>query len=200
MSPRRLTRREFVEQAARRTAGVGLAGTVLPILSCLPADDEAALPSLPLDEGALTAAMDEIIPAGEGMPSASEAGVLRYFRRLAAGGVEQVAPPLPDLAETLSGALEAMEAGSNERFGRPFLDLSAPERVEVLERLEASDPGVFFGFSTLVYEAYYVQPAVWELLGYEPYPTGEAGPTLDPFDESALARVRSAPPMYREAL
>lgn len=200
MTARRLTRREFVEQAARRTAGVGLAGTMLPILSCLPADEEAALPPLPLDEDTLAAVIDEIIPAGEDMPSASEAGVLRYFQRLAAGGSEQVAPPVPDLVDTLRGAVEAVGAGSQERSARPFLELATPERVEVLEGLETADPDVFFGLSFLVYEAYYVQPAVWELLGYEPYPTGEAGPALQPFDESALARVRSMPSLYREVL
>lgn len=202
MTRRRLTRREFLEQTARHTAGaglagvglagVGLAGIALPTLSCSPADQEIALAPLPLDERTLTAVIDEIIPAGEGMPSASEAGVVRYFR--------QIVDQLPDLTESLGGALEAVENESHERFESPFLDLSESERVEVLEQLATAGPAIFGGLSTLVYEAYYVQPTVWELIGYEPYPTGEAGPVMDPFDEAALDRVRSMPPSYREVL
>ncbi len=200
MTRSRLTRREFLEQATRHAAGVGLAGMVLPTLSCSPADQEFRLAPLPLDERTLTTVIDELIPAGEGMPSATEAGVLRYFRQLAAGVPEQLAPPVPDHVQTLGGALDAVEASSRERFESPFLELSEPQRVEVLEQLAATDPAVFGGLSTLVYEAYYVQPAVWELLGYEPYPTGEAGPLMDPFDEAMVDRVSSAPPSYREVL
>jgi hypothetical protein len=173
---------------------------VLPTLSCSPADEGIPLPPLPLNEGTLTAVMDEIIPAGESMPSASEARVLRYFRQLAAGAPEQSAPPVSDLVGTLEGALEAVDVGSHERFGGPFLELSEVQRVEVLERLEETDPAVFGGLSVLVYEAYYVQPAVWELLGYEPFPTDESGPGMDPFDETALDRVRSTTTLYREVL
>lgn len=191
MTQRRMTRREFLEQAARHSAGVGLAGMLLPTLSCLPADQESALPPLPLDERTLTGVVDEIIPAGEGMPSASEAGVLRYFRQLAG--------QMPDLPQTLGRALEAVEESNRERFTAPFLELSEPQRVEVLEEFEGTDPDVFFELRNLVYEAYYVQPAVWERLGYEPYPTGEAGPRMDPFDPAALDRVRSSPALYREA-
>jgi hypothetical protein len=165
---------------------------VLPTLACSPGDKTEALPPLPLDERTLAAVIEEIIPAGEGMPSASEAGVLHYFRQLAG--------QLPELPEALREALDAVEGSSQERFGGAFLDLSTPQRIDALERLEEEDPGVFGGLSVFVYEAYYVQPAVWELLGYEPYPTGEAGPSMEPFDEAALDRVRSAPALYRGVL
>ena len=169
---------------------------VLPTLSCLPADEEASLPPLPLDEDTLTAVIDEIIPAEEGMPSASEAGALRYFRQLAAGVPERLAPPVPDLVQTLGGVLEAVEAGSRERFTARFLELSAPQRIAVLVVPVTLPP--FGAFSTLVYEAYYVQPTVWEIIGYEPFPTGEAGPRMEPFDDAALDRVRATPTLYRE--
>ena len=50
----------------------------------------------------------------------------------------------------------------------------------------------------LVYEAYYTQPRVWKLIGYEFNPTNEAGPHLKPFDESVLAQVKKMPRRYRE--
>jgi hypothetical protein len=165
---------------------------VLPTLACSPADQTEALPALPLDERTLAAVIDEIIPAGEGMPSASEAGVLRYFRQLAG--------QLPELPQALGVALDAIEALSQERFGGAFMDLSGPQRIAALEGLQEIDPGVFGGLSVFVYEAYYVQPAVWELLGYDAYPTGEAGPSMDSFDGAALERVRNGPALYREVL
>ncbi len=51
----------------------------------------------------------------------------------------------------------------------------------------------------MVYEGYYVQPVVWEAIGYEPYPTGGGGPTLEPFDPALLERVAGQPASYREA-
>ena len=83
--------------------------------------------------------------------------------------------------------------------GKVKLTQLSPEGKELV--LCVLGKGEVFGeLSTLVYEAYYVQPAVWGLLGYEPYPTGEAGPSMDPFDVAALERVRSAPALYREVL
>jgi hypothetical protein len=48
------------------------------------------------------------------------------------------------------------------------------------------------------YEAYYLQPKVWKLIGYEFHPTNERGPSMKPFDESALGEVRKRPRYYRE--
>lgn len=180
-----------MEQAARRSAGAGIAGMLLPTLSCMPSDGDEALPPLPLDEAALTAVMDEILPAEEGMPSASEAGVLDYFRLLAR--------EVSDLPQMLSGHLERIEAAAKERFGRPFSVLARIDKIATMEHVEDADPTLFEELPTLVYEAYYVQPMVWDLIGYEPYPTGGGGPPLDPFDETMLARVAGLPPLYREA-
>jgi len=139
----------------------------------------------------LRAAMDEIIPAAEGMPPASEVGGVEYL--------DQAASQSPDVKDGLVEALAALEALSRKHFGRGFSSLSRQDRVEALRKLEKQPAAK--DFSTLrdfVYEAYYTQPAVWKLIGYEFHPTDHAGPKMKPFDEAVLAKVRQMPKRYRE--
>jgi hypothetical protein len=50
-----------------------------------------------------------------------------------------------------------------------------------------------------VYEGYYINEKVWELIGYEPYPTLSAGPEMEPFNEQLLDRVKQTPALYKKA-
>lgn len=137
------------------------------------------------------AAMDEIIPSGDGMPAASEVGCLEYLDRLARKE--------STIAKELEKSLSALEEVSRDRFKNSFLTLSRPQRVEALKGLEKQKPATLFAnLRDYVYEAYYIQPRVWKLIGYEFYPTDQAGPRMKPFDESVLARVRKMPKFYRE--
>ncbi len=163
----------------------------MPALACSEGDIPDAGPSLGLDERALSLLADEIIPASDGMPSASEAGVLAYFRR--------VSVPVPELADLLEEFMTAATGAANERYGAEVAALTSAQRVSLLQTLEADDGDLFSGFRNLVYEAYYVNPDVWALLGYEPYPTSEPGPSLRPFDPAMLDRVRAMAPFYVEA-
>lgn len=139
----------------------------------------------------LLAAMDELIPAGDGMPAASEAGVMEYLTGLV--------DTMPQLKAQLQKALDQLERISRRRFRKDILSLKRQERVEALKELERGDVASHFAaLRDYVYEGYYLQPRVWGLLGYQFYATHVAGPRMKPFDESVLAQVRKMPKLYRE--
>lgn len=134
--------------------------------------------------------MDRLIPAGDGMPAASQAGAMEYLDHLAAQN-EQV-------ANELRGSLDALEEVSHDRFKVSFMSLSEDLRVESLIALEQRQPNCFRSLRDYVCEAYYLQPRVRHLIGYEFHPTNGPGPMFEPFDESVLAQVSRKPRHYRE--
>ena len=135
----------------------------------------------------LHAAMDEIIPAGDGMPAASEVGGVAYLERVAAEDAE--------VASDIRTALAALQKCSEQ----PFDQLHHDARVAALKKLELQEPIQLAQLRDYVYESYYTQPRVWKLIGYEFYPTDHPGPHMEPFDESFLEGVRKMPKLYREA-
>lgn len=155
----RWTRRKFIASSA----GAALVTQIEPAAN-------AATPAR------LGAAMDAIIPRQGNMPSATEAGGLRYFTAL-----KQAEPAL---AAEILAALD--QVGD-----------SSPV-VEALKQLEKEHPAQFVVLRDFVYEAYYTQPQVWKLIGYEFHATDHQGPKMKPFDEAVLATVRTKPKYYRE--
>ena len=144
----------------------------------------------PANQGALLrAAMDRIIPAGQGMPSAGEAGCLDYL----------VSTSQADdgLRTELTKALDAVQGSARAAFGRAFDALDVEEQIATLRRLEGADPLVFRGLRDAVYEAYYTRPDIRRRLGHEFYPPERPGPLPPPFEESILTRVRRMPILYR---
>lgn len=139
------------------------------------------------ERGILHAAMDEIIPAGDGMPAASEVGGVAYLERVAAGDAE--------VANDIRTALAALWKCSEQ----PFDQLDHDARVAALKKLESQEPIQLAHLRDYVYESYYTQPRVWKLIGYEFYPTDHPGPHMEPFDESILEGVRKMPKLYRDA-
>lgn len=135
----------------------------------------------------LQAAMDEIVPAADGMPAASQMGGVAYLERVAAADAQ--------VAGEIRTALTALR----DHSAQPFYQLHHEARVAALKKLEAQDPTQFAHLRDYVYESYYTQPPVWKLIGYEFYPTDHAGPHMEPFDESVLDDVRKMPKLYREA-
>lgn len=182
---KRLTRRRFLETS--------LAGSLL-LAGTKPAGatarDSRSHSLTPAEVKVLQAAMDEIIPAGDGMPAASEVGGVEYL--------EGVAGQDREFREGLKRSLAHLERISRARFKKGFTRLSPDERVEALRDLEQSSIHDFGELRGDIYEAYYTQPRVWKLIGYEFYPTDEGGPQMKPFDESVLANVRKRPKHYRE--
>ena len=183
----RFTRRKFLEAAVAGSAVIGAnAEAEQP-----QAPRQAASAALgPAQHEALRAAMDEIIPPGDGMPSASAAGGLEYL--------EHVCRQEAELRVDLQQALDALGQISETNFHVPFAGISPAQRVEVLTKLETQSPEVFTKLRDLVYESYYTQPGVWKLIGYELHPTNGSGPQMKPFDDSVLAKVRNMPKLYRE--
>ncbi len=189
------TRRKFLETGLKGSLVVGGAvGGLRPAAAQRP----VARPKLPWpgldarERELLRAAIDELIPAGEGMPRASEVGGVDYLERLAR--------ELPEFQRDLESVMTKLQEVSEKRSGKGFSTLSRAKRIEVLEELEVrSAPKLFASLRGAVYEAYYTRPEVWKLIGYELYPTNQPGPHMKPFDESMLVEVRKRPRLYREA-
>lgn len=187
----RLSRRKFlqtglaaslsVSSGAIGGSSIAPAGTPKTKLSDRPPSDQRDL---------LRAVIDEIIPAGNGMPAASEAGVLPYFERLA--------DQSPDIGKTLDQSLGSLEELSQSQLHKKFLWLAPPQRVLVLQNMEKLRPDSFSFLRDYTYEGYYTQPKIWSLMGYEFKPTNGAAPHMKPFDESVLEQVRKKPKYYRE--
>ncbi len=189
--PRGITRREFLGTGIAGSIAVGVASAQFA-----PAHQEpghAAGKSAILtarDRKTLAAAIDEIIPEGDGMPSASQVGGVHYL--------DQAARQNPGIAADLHNSLDALNGASQKRFGKGFTAIEHKERVQALSSLEQSDADTFNVLRDHVYESYYTQPAVWKRIGYDFHPTNEGGPTMKPFDETVLAEVRKKPKYYRE--
>ena len=187
------TRRTFLGASVASAIVRGGGGT--KVLAAGPGGNPAQETSSPVFDSRqrelLRAAIDEVIPAGEGMPSASEAGGVEYLERVARSEAE--------IREPLRNSLARLDALARRRFNQPFTQLARADRVAALQALEMEAPTLFAPLRDCVYESYYTQPAVWKLIGYEFYPTNRAGPRMKLFDEAALAQVRKRPKFYREA-
>jgi hypothetical protein len=118
---------------------------------------------------------DVLIPAGAGMPSASEAGVADQW-------LDAVLAARPDLADPLRAILAAAD-------GVPA--------AEAVDRLRA---GTGFGvLAEVVPNAYYMNPAVRQRIGY---PLQQAVPIdpdgdADPEAIALIASVRARGTIYR---
>ena len=122
----------------------------------------------------LAAIADVLIPAGSGMPSASEAGVAGQF-------LDEVLAARPDLADPLAAALASVEGVDD-----PVAALRA-------------DLGSWMVVTAVVPAAYFLNPANREAIGY---PGLEARP-IDPdaapdyLEDGLLDSVVSRGPVYR---
>ena len=191
---RRWTRRRFLETGLKGSivVGSGVAAGTLPAPRAA-AEPQTRPPVSGLGQAQrelLRAAMDQIIPAGDGMPAASEVSGVDYLDRLASQA--------SDIRAELEKSLTALQELSSNQLGKDFTALSPADRVETLKKLEKQQPATLASLRDYVYESYYTQPQVWKLIGYEFYPTNAAGPRMKPFDESVLAKVKKMPKLYRE--
>lgn len=139
----------------------------------------------------LQAAVDEIIPAGGQMLPASGAGALAYFERRRA---EEAA-----FAKNLDAGLESLDRLCRESSGVAFGAASREQRIGALRALESSLPQLFAELRDTTYEAYYTNPEVWRLIGYDFRTSSLPTAPLPEFDEALLARVRRMAPFYRKA-
>jgi hypothetical protein len=181
------TRRKFINSS------VGGMATASTLISAGEIARTAREPKLSAThEAVLKTAVDEIIPARDGMPSASEVGGVDYLATLM--------HKEPDgIGKEIREALAALNELSKQHGGSSFDQLEADHRVSVLKNLESSSAHRFTMLRDSVYEAYYTNPKVWRLIGYELFPTDHAGPQMKPFDAQILSTVRNKPKYYREA-
>ena len=188
------TRRKFLQTSLGSSLAVG-AGAALGGTTTMRAEEmkqKTAGELSAAQRATLRAAMDEIIPAVEDMPAASAVGGVEYVARVAR---EDKA-----IRQAIGQSLAGIEALSKKLKAKSFTALSRPQRVETLQAYEKQSPKEFVTLRDFTYEAYYTEPRVWKLIGYELHPTNEAGPRIKPFDESVLAQVKNMPKRYREVL
>ena len=129
----------------------------------------------PTERKLLADLADVLIPAGEGLPSASQAGVANE-------GLDRVLEVRTDLLEPLKNLL----AGARNR---------AP--AEVIEDLQRNDPPAFGVLAELVPGAYFLNSEVRSKIKYQgqnPRPIDER---QDYLDEGLLQSVLDRGPIYR---
>jgi hypothetical protein len=130
-----------------------------------------------LDRERLGELADALIPAGSGMPSATEAGAVGEW-------LDAVLGARPDLAVPLAG-VTAAAAGM--------------EPAEAIAALPTHDPAAWAAFTTAVPAAYFMNSDVRERLGY---PGQQAVPidadaAPDYLEDGLLESVQARPPVYR---
>jgi hypothetical protein len=118
---------------------------------------------------------DELIPAGQHLPSASAAGV-------ADDGLDQVLAARPDLAKPLHELLRKPHGCSAAAF---------------VADLRANHPASFAILAEVVPSAYFMNPQVREAIGYSGQTPRPIDPHPDYLDDGLLDSVISRGPIYR---
>jgi hypothetical protein len=118
---------------------------------------------------------DLLIPAGNGLPSASEAGVANE-------GLDQLLAVRPDLLDSLKNLLLRAKVCSPAEF---------------LHELQTNDPAVFGVLAESVPGAYFLNPDVRAKLKYDGQSARPIDPREDYLDDGLLQSVIDRGPIYR---
>lgn len=139
----------------------------------------------PSDVRTLTAVLNALIPADQGFPAAGSEDIQVAFAKDVAADGNQ------DLVFRLLRALP-----------EDFMSRSPADREEALRGVEADQPAVFGAVLRHVYNAYWSNPAVREVLeqveGYPARPPLYEGYELEKFDPDVLAVQRERAPFWRK--
>jgi hypothetical protein len=128
------------------------------------------------DQRAVLAGLaDVLIPAGDGMPSASAAAV-------AGQGLDQVLAAVPGLAAGLADVLAAAK-------GR--------EPAEVVGNLARTDPSAYGVLTEVVTAAYFLNPDVLKAVGYDGQGPFPIDPRADYVEDGLLESVIKRGAIYR---
>jgi Gluconate 2-dehydrogenase subunit 3 len=179
---KRVDRREFVGGAVKLALSVGLA----------PGAARGASQGLRAERRRLRAAVDTIIPSEGRMPAASTVGGVAYIEGMA---VRDAA-----FRALVVDGLRALETRSRAVQRRGFADTTTSQQAECMAHLETTNApaGFVAALRDAVYEAYYSNPAVWKLIGYQFRSGPRRTAVLEPFEPQAVARVRGMGRLYRE--
>lgn len=133
----------------------------------------------------LTAVLDCLIPARDGVPGA---GGLGLAARLDAG-----LAAAPGARRAFLDGLLAIEATGD----RPFGELDAAGQEEALRAVEARLPVFFAALVEQAYRHYYTDPRVQGAVGMTGGPPQPRGHQLPAFDERLLTIQRKRDPFWR---
>jgi hypothetical protein len=129
----------------------------------------------PARRAVLAGLADVLIPAGDGMPSASAAGV-------AEEGLNQVLAAVPSLGASLAEVLARAK-------GR--------EPAEVIASLARTDPAAYGILTEVVTAAYFMNPDVRKAVGYTGQGPSPLDPRVDYMEDGLLESVIKRGPIYR---
>ena len=139
----------------------------------------------------VTEILDQLIPRGDGFPSAGELGIAQH--------IDETAGKAPKLRRLFLDGLNSVDITSFEMYSSGFSDLVSQQKIEVLKDLESREPSFFKELVKHTYAGYYTNRKVIELLGLEARPPQPLGFELEPFDPSLLENVKKRGKMYRDA-
>jgi hypothetical protein len=129
----------------------------------------------PAQRAVLAGLADILIPAADGMPSASAAAV-------AGQGLDQVLAAVPSLGPSLADVLASAK-------GR--------EPAEVVASLARTDPAAYGILTEVVTAAYFMNPDVCQALGYAGQGPSPLDPRVDYMEDGLLESVIKRGPIYR---
>ena len=129
----------------------------------------------PAQRAVLAGLADVLIPAGDGMPSASVGAV-------AEEGLNQVLAAVPSLGASLADVLARAK-------GR--------EPAEVVASLARTDPAAYAILTEVVTAAYFMNPAVCKAVGYAGQGPLPLDPRVDYMEDGLLESVIKRGPIYR---
>jgi hypothetical protein len=129
----------------------------------------------PRQRAVLAGLADVLIPAGDGMPSASAAAV-------AEEGLNQVLAAVPSLEASLTDVLARAK-------GR--------EPAEVIASLARTDPSAYGILTEVVTAAYFMNPDVRQAVGYTGQGPSPLDPRVDYMEDGLLESVIKRGPIYR---
>jgi hypothetical protein len=127
------------------------------------------------ERATLAGLADVLIPAGEGFPAASAAGV-------AGEGLDQLLAVRPDLMTALKKIL---------------LEAKGRSPADVVKQLQAKDPAAFGVLAEVVPGAYFMNAQVRAALGYSGQSPRPIDPRPDYLDDGLLQSVINRGPVYR---
>ena len=129
----------------------------------------------PSQRAVLAGLADVLIPAGDGMPSASAAAVAEQ-------GLNQVLAAVPSLGAGLANVLARAK-------GR--------EPAEVVASLAQTDPAAYGILTEVVTAAYFMNPEVRQAVGYAGQVASPLDPRVDYMENGLLESVIKRGPIYR---